>query len=102
MPRIEIYDIQHGVHTIHSTDRDLIGRWFTEILERLGPEAAREHRPLRIQFWPLIDASGNPDWATDQRSLTKRYELNVDGLQELLNDLRAAGVDVPETTGGTA
>jgi hypothetical protein len=102
MPRIEIYDLQHGVHTIHSTDRDLIARWLAETIGRLGPGAAAAHRPLRIQFWPMYDASGNPDWLTDSRFLTSRYDLNVAGLQQLLDDLRAAGVDVPETTGAAA
>lgn len=91
---IRIYDINGKVYVIESSDRETIQRWLGEIITVLAPNAAKFNMRLQFDISPSYMIDNKPDWFTNAGMM--RYSLDEDGLRYMLQDLRRAGVKIPE------
>ena len=89
MPRIEIQAPNGEYRQIHSSDPEILARWFYEWMHEAGPRFhPYDHFYLRMQ--PLFnrgpDGRDIPDWCPDQ-SHWAHHEVQVtfgDQLEELI------------------
>ena len=93
MPQIQIQTPNGSGFVIHSSDPELIGRWFVETLRReasgYGP-----YEEFRMRIWPLYhptpDGRGRPDWSANAADETHDFSFvpTLDGLIKVLARLR--------------
>lgn len=94
MPIVQLQTPNGYNYAIHSSNPELIGSWFAEMITREGPKFnADEYYYLRM--WPLwqhaSDGKDEPDWCTDTRHdncHNARFPGSVDGLITALTKMR--------------
>jgi hypothetical protein len=93
MPSVTIQTPEGRVHRCDSSEPELLGRWFAEVINREGPDFINYDFTLRI--WPLWrkDATGQPvaDWSVNATDNTHDlgFHATLDGLIAALDKLRA-------------
>lgn len=92
MPYIQIRTPNGTPYGIHSSDPELLGRWFTETLRRESPGMDNYDFTMRVQpmYMPTPDGRGQPDWSPNMTDSTHDFSFKptLDGLIAVLSRLR--------------
>ena len=102
MPMVQIQTPNGTGFAIHSSDPELIGRWFVETLRREAP-GYNPYDEFRLRVWPLYlptaDGRGAADWSVNAADHTHdmTFRPTLDGLIAVLSRLREEQGSAPFT-----
>jgi hypothetical protein len=94
MPQVVIETPEGRYHRCDSSDPELLGRWFLELINREGPDFVNYE--FRLRVWPLWnkDKTGQPvaDWSVNAADNTHDlgFFATLDSLIAVLTKLRDA------------